>query len=61
MIEIEEDKLIFMAHAENMVHKFLIKELSIAQREALAEAIQKWKDEKLADPNLVNNYINRNP
>jgi deoxyribodipyrimidine photolyase len=50
-----------MSNVETINTKFLIKELSIAQREVITEAIRKWKEKELADANLANNYINRNP
>jgi hypothetical protein len=61
ILEEKEDELIFSSYNETITNKFLIKELSIAQREVLTEAIQKWKEREMADTDIINNYINRNP
>ncbi len=60
LLEEEEDKVNFIARYENTANKFLVKELSIAQREVLSKAIAKWKEQEMEDEELANHYINRN-
>ena len=58
LLEEEEDKVNFIARHENIANKFLVKELSIAQREVLNKAIEQWKEQELENENIAQNYIN---
>jgi len=55
----EESLSLFLSRNENISNKYLIKELGIAQREVLDNAITEWKNQEMNDLNLSNNYINR--
>lgn len=57
--ETESDRNQFLFNQENLANKFLIKELSIAQREVLNEAISKWKDKEKSDSSIADNYISQ--
>jgi hypothetical protein len=60
LLDMEEDKINFIAHHENIANKFLVKEFSMAQRDVLNHAIEQWKDQEIENENLANNYINNN-
>jgi len=55
MTENEQDQMSFLSKQENLANKFLIKELSIAQREVMSVAINSWKDQQKNDENLAKN------
>ncbi|GHV72631.1 hypothetical protein FACS1894201_03000 [Bacteroidia bacterium] len=58
LLDEEEDKVNFIARHENIANKFLVKELSNAQREVLKKAIEQWRDHELENENIAQNYIN---
>lgn len=57
LLEEEEERRSFLSRQETYSNKHVIRELALAQREVLDEAIKQWKDNERVRPDLANDHI----
>ena len=61
MMEADEDRMKFLSKEETVSNKFLVRELALAQKEVLGEAVRQWREKEKTDPNLGGKYIKSDP
>jgi len=60
MVEADEDRMRFLSKQESLSNKFLIKDLALAQKDILSEAVKQWRNKERGRNDLDEKYINSN-
>jgi len=60
MVEADEDRMRFLSKQESLSNKFLIKDLALAQKDILSEAVKQWREKERGRDDLGDRYINTN-
>jgi len=60
MQDSDEERMKFLTKQEGYSNNHLIRELSLAQKEILSEAVKKWRVKEKDRPGMENDYVNSN-
>jgi hypothetical protein len=60
MVEADEDRMRFLSKQESLSNKFLIKDLALAQKDILSEAVKQWRKKERGREDLGDRYIDTN-